>query len=130
MAMMISWVAPVNPSHPYLENDPAPSFDRNICAFHLGFSLDHGISPDLVSPGSGYEWLITEDMVSIQEGVLHAGDGFFRLMSGDLTAAAELGQGLAESQIILAEGLGGFAAGVGDVSIGVGGTILGAFGLW
>ena len=39
MAMMISWVAPVNPSHPYLENDPAPSFDRNICAFHLGFSL-------------------------------------------------------------------------------------------
>ena len=24
---MISWVAPVNPSHPYLENDPAPSFD-------------------------------------------------------------------------------------------------------
>ena len=39
MAMMISWVAPVNPSQPYLENDPAPSFDRNICAFHLGFSL-------------------------------------------------------------------------------------------
>ena len=39
MAMMISWVAPVNPPHPYLENDPAPSFDRNICAFHLGFSL-------------------------------------------------------------------------------------------
>ena len=27
MAMMISWVAPVNPSHPYLENGPAPSFD-------------------------------------------------------------------------------------------------------
>ena len=27
MVMMISWVAPVNPSHPYLENDPAPSFD-------------------------------------------------------------------------------------------------------
>ena len=25
--MMISWVKPVNPSHPYLENDPAPSFD-------------------------------------------------------------------------------------------------------
>ena len=24
---MISWVAPVNPSHPYLENAPAPSFD-------------------------------------------------------------------------------------------------------
>ena len=24
---MISWVARVNPSHPYLENDPAPSFD-------------------------------------------------------------------------------------------------------
>ena len=27
VAMMISWVMPVNPSHPYLENDPAPSFD-------------------------------------------------------------------------------------------------------
>ena len=39
MAMMISWVAPVNPSHPYLENDPAPSFAPTICAFHLGFSL-------------------------------------------------------------------------------------------
>ena len=24
---MISWVAPVNPCHPYLENAPAPSFD-------------------------------------------------------------------------------------------------------
>ena len=40
MAMMISWVARVNPSHPYLENDPALSFDPAICAFHLGFSLD------------------------------------------------------------------------------------------
>jgi site-specific DNA recombinase len=38
--MMISWVMPVNPSHPYLENDPAPSFAPTICAFHLGFSLD------------------------------------------------------------------------------------------
>ena len=37
--MVISWVARVNPSHPYLENDPAPSFDPTICAFHLGFSL-------------------------------------------------------------------------------------------
>ena len=27
MVTMISWVKPVNPSHPYLENDPAPSFD-------------------------------------------------------------------------------------------------------
>jgi hypothetical protein len=26
---MISWVAPVNPSHPYLENDPAPSSAPN-----------------------------------------------------------------------------------------------------
>jgi hypothetical protein len=26
---MISWVAPVNPSHPYLANDPAPSSDPN-----------------------------------------------------------------------------------------------------
>ena len=40
MAVMISWVMPVNPSHPYLENDPAPSFAPTICAFHLGFSLD------------------------------------------------------------------------------------------
>ena len=39
MAMMISWVARVNPYHPYLENDPAPSFDPTICAFHLGFGL-------------------------------------------------------------------------------------------
>ena len=39
MAMMISWVMPVNSSHPYLENDPAPSFAPTICAFHLGFSL-------------------------------------------------------------------------------------------
>ena len=39
MAMMISWVARVNPSHPYLENDPAPSFAPTICAFHLGFGL-------------------------------------------------------------------------------------------
>ena len=39
MAMMISWVMPVNPSHPYLENDPAPSFAPTICAFHFGFSL-------------------------------------------------------------------------------------------
>ena len=40
MAMMISWVARVNSSHPYLENDPAPSSAPTICAFHLGFSLD------------------------------------------------------------------------------------------
>ena len=25
--MKIGWVAPVKPSHPYLENDPAPLFD-------------------------------------------------------------------------------------------------------
>ena len=42
MALMISWVMPVNPSHPYLENDPAPSFALTICAFHLGFSLATG----------------------------------------------------------------------------------------
>ena len=40
--MMISWVMPVNPSHPYLDNDPAPSFAPTICAFHLGFSLVFG----------------------------------------------------------------------------------------
>ena len=28
-----------NPSHLYLESDPAPSFAPTICAFHLGFSL-------------------------------------------------------------------------------------------
>ena len=27
MAMIISWVAPVNPCGPYLENAPAPSYD-------------------------------------------------------------------------------------------------------
>ena len=26
-AMKIGWVAPVKPSHPYLENGPAPLFD-------------------------------------------------------------------------------------------------------
>ena len=32
MAMMLSWVAPVNPSHPYLENAPALSFDpHHLC---------------------------------------------------------------------------------------------------
>ena len=41
MALMISWVMRLNPSHPYLENDPAPSFAPTICAFHLGFSLGH-----------------------------------------------------------------------------------------
>ena len=39
MAMMISWVAPVHPSPPYLENDPAPPFVPTICAFHRGFGL-------------------------------------------------------------------------------------------
>ena len=39
MAMMISWVAPVNPSHPYLENDRPRRLTPTICAFHLGFSL-------------------------------------------------------------------------------------------
>ena len=39
MAMMISWVAPVNPSHPYLENDRLRRLTPTICAFHLGFSL-------------------------------------------------------------------------------------------
>ena len=39
MAMMISWVAPVNPSHPYLENDRLRHLTPTICAFHLGFSL-------------------------------------------------------------------------------------------
>ena len=44
MAMMISWVMPVNPSHPCLENDPAPSFAPTICAFHLGFSLGQSLN--------------------------------------------------------------------------------------
>ena len=42
MAMIISRVARVNPSHPYLENAPASSFAPNFCAFHLGFSLVTG----------------------------------------------------------------------------------------
>ena len=43
MAMMVSRVARVNSSHPYVENDPAPSFAPTVCAFHLGFGLviDH-----------------------------------------------------------------------------------------
>ena len=39
MAMMISWVTPVNPSHPYLENNRLRRLTPTICAFHLGFSL-------------------------------------------------------------------------------------------
>ena len=62
MAMMISWVKPVNPSHPYLENDPAPSFAPTICAFHLGFSLDY--AKDLAS--WGYEDL--QRQVSLASG--------------------------------------------------------------
>ena len=33
--MMINWVARVNPSHPYLENDPAPSFDPHLLRISL-----------------------------------------------------------------------------------------------
>ena len=48
MAMMISWIAPVHPSHPYLENDPAPSVaPPTICVFHLGFGLVPGPVPQL-----------------------------------------------------------------------------------
>ena len=62
MAVMISWVMPVNPSHPYLENDPAPSFAPTICAFHLGFSLVVGVHltlqdgtyPEIDSGGIAY----------------------------------------------------------------------------
>ena len=36
---MINWVAPVNPSHPYFENDRLRPLTPTICAFHLGFSL-------------------------------------------------------------------------------------------
>ena len=39
MAMMISWVELVNPSHLYLENDQLRRLTPTICAFHLGFSL-------------------------------------------------------------------------------------------
>ena len=44
MAMMISWVELVNPSHPYLENDQLRRLTPTICAFHLGFSLGTGIT--------------------------------------------------------------------------------------
>ena len=55
MALMISWVMPVNPSHPYLENDPAPSFAPTICAFHLGFSLGvHGAVIVEANAGLGF----------------------------------------------------------------------------
>ena len=43
----------LNPSHPYLENDPAPSFAPTICAFHLGFSLGCGI----LAEASEERWL-------------------------------------------------------------------------
>ena len=60
MAMMISWVMPVNPSHPYLDNDPAPSFAPTICAFHLGFSLGlvnlPGYSPDFNADEAIWGW--------------------------------------------------------------------------
>ena len=39
MAMMISWVAPANPSRPYLENDRLRRVPPTICAFHLSFGL-------------------------------------------------------------------------------------------
>ena len=50
MAMMISWVAPVNPSHPYLENDRLRRLTPTICAFHLGFSLETLIAEIIVDP--------------------------------------------------------------------------------
>ena len=61
MAMMISWVMPVNPSHPYLENDPAPSFAPTICAFHLGFSLEENsgllsVESEASRTFTGYLW--------------------------------------------------------------------------
>ena len=37
--MKIGSVAPVQPFHPYLEDDPAPLLDLHICEFHLGFGL-------------------------------------------------------------------------------------------
>ena len=57
MAMMISWVAPVHPSHPYLENDPAPSFAPTICAFHLGFSLVLPVLADYSCRFTSRYWL-------------------------------------------------------------------------
>ena len=46
--MMISWVALVNPSHLYLENDQLRRLTLTICAFHLGFGL------------VGLHWLLSE----------------------------------------------------------------------
>ena len=51
MAMMISWVKPVNPSHPYLENDPAPSFDPHHLRISpwLQFSIIPTQNPAMVA---------------------------------------------------------------------------------
>ena len=71
MAMMISWVELVNPSHLYLENDQLRPLTPTICAFHLGFSL---VVRNLCNDGSigteplpGHTWL-TETMAE-QSGI-------------------------------------------------------------
>ena len=58
MAMMISWVAPVHPSHPYLENDPAPSFAPHHLRISpwLWFRMPHSVKLlfSIVRVGTAY----------------------------------------------------------------------------
>ena len=68
MAMMTSWVMPVNPSHPYLENDPAPSFAPTICAFHLGFSLVSGIRNVF---WGNFDPIVNKSTISLYHGVVY-----------------------------------------------------------
>ena len=52
-AMKIGWVAPVKPSHPYLENDPAPLFDLHYLRISPWLWFRHRIllpRPDLSWP--------------------------------------------------------------------------------
>ena len=68
MAMIISWVAPVNPCGPYLENAPAPSYDPH----HLR------ISPWLWFSLGSYENLIehraSEILLRVSVGLENADD--------------------------------------------------------
>ena len=51
--MKIGWVAPVKPSHPYLENDPAPLFDLHYLRISPWLWFRHRIllpRPDLSWP--------------------------------------------------------------------------------
>ena len=73
--MNIGLVAPVKPSHPYLDNDPAPPFGPTICAFHLGFSLISQLS----SPKFARSW-VKKKMVPPIVGPITYGFMFFPVL--------------------------------------------------